>query len=157
MTLPRKTPPLWRIIVLATIVILLDWFSKRWVLRTLPLGDSHRLQSFFYLTHVHNTGTAFGMFQGNNHALFILALMILGFLFYSARGLYEEAGRWGEVGVALVLGGAIGNLIDRLQFGHVIDFLDFRVWPVFNVADSAITMGALSLAVGLLTAKKDPR
>ena len=55
----------------------------------------------------------------------------------------------GALGVALVLGGAIGNIIDRLRVGHVIDFLDFRVWPVFNVADSAITVGAACLMIGL--------
>jgi len=145
----RRTPPLWRIIVVAGLVILLDWWTKRWVLKSMMVGESRKVTAYFYLTHVHNTGSAFGLFQGNNHALFILALIILGFLFYSARGLSEEGGRCGEIGVALVLGGALGNLIDRIQFGHVVDFLDFRIWPVFNVADSAITVGALTLAWGL--------
>jgi signal peptidase II len=146
----HRQPPLWRIMILSAIVVLADLVTKQWVLRSLRYGESRELFPFFYLTHVHNTGSAFGLFQGNNHALFILALIILGFLFYSARGLYEQGGRWGGIGVGLILGGAIGNIIDRVRFGHVIDFLDFRVWPVFNVADSAITVGAISLALGLM-------
>ena len=62
----------------------------------------------------------------------------------------ERGGFWGALGVALVLGGAVGNVMDRIHYGQVIDFLDFRVWPVFNVADSAITVGTLSIIVGLL-------
>jgi signal peptidase II len=145
----RRPPPLWRILALSVLVIGLDWWTKRWVLKTMALGESRKITPFFYFTHVHNTGSAFGLFQGNNHALFLLAIIILGFLFYSARGFYEEGGRCGEIGVALILGGALGNLIDRMQFGHVVDFFDFRIWPVFNVADSAITVGALTLAWAL--------
>jgi signal peptidase II len=152
----KRTPPLWRILIISSLVILLDWWTKRRVLNTMMLGESRKITSFFYVTHVHNTGSAFGLFQGNNNALFLLALVILGFLFYSARGFYEEGGLCGEIGVALVLGGALGNLIDRIQFGHVIDFLDFRIWPVFNVADSAITVGALTLAWGLTFRKRVP-
>jgi len=150
-----KRPPIWRMLILASIIIAFDWLTKRWVLHALALGESRPVTSFFSLTHVHNTGSAFGLFQGNNQALLILALLILGFLIYSARGLYEEAGRWGEIGVGLVLGGAVGNVLDRFQFGHVVDFLDFRIWPVFNIADSAISVGAACLALGLFLNRRN--
>jgi signal peptidase II len=79
----------------------------------------------------------------------MFALLILGALIYGARGLTERGGFWGALGVALVLGGAIGNVMDRVHYGEVIDFLDFRVWPVFNLADSAITIGTISILIGL--------
>ena len=106
------------------------------------------------MTYVENTGTAFGFLQGNNKALAIFAFMILVALLYGARGLSERGGFWGALGVALVLGGAVGNIMDRIHFGRVIDFLDFRVWPVFNVADSAITVGTLCILMGLF--RKEP-
>jgi len=151
----RRQPPLWRIVLMALVVMGADFWTKRWVVRSLALGESRCITPFFYLTHVHNTGSAFGLFQGNNHALFLIALVILGVLFYSARGLYEQGGWWGEIGVALIMGGAVGNLIDRFHYGHVVDFLDFRVWPVFNVADSAITIGAIGLVLGLSVRRTD--
>jgi signal peptidase II len=139
----------WGILGVAGGVLVLDRLTKMWVLRHFYLGESRRVTQFFYLTYVQNTGTAFGFLQGNNKALMVLAFVILGVLLYSARGLSERGGLCGALGVALVLGGAIGNMIDRFHYGRVIDFLDFRVWPVFNMADSAISVGAVALFVGL--------
>src|ERR1700690_664300 len=138
------------IMTIAGVVVLLDRFSKAWIRHHFQLGESRPITSWFYLTFVENTGTAFGLFQGNNKALLILAFLILCALLYGARGLSERGGFWGALGVALVLGGAVGNLMDRIHYGQVIDFLDFRVWPVFNIADSAITVGTISIMVGLL-------
>lgn len=138
------------IMTIAGAVVLLDRFSKAWVRHHFQLGESRPITSWFYLTFVQNTGTAFGLFQGNNKALLILAFLILAALLYGARGLSERGGFWGALGVALVLGGAVGNVMDRIHYGQVIDFLDFRVWPVFNVADSAITVGTISLMIGLM-------
>src|SRR5712691_7094488 len=129
------------IMMIALAVLLVDQLSKAWVRGHFHIGETRRITSWFYLTFVLNTGTAFGFFQGNNKALLILAFIILGAVLYSARGLSERGGLWGALGVALVLGGAVGNVIDRIHFGEVIDFLDFRVWPVFNMADSAISVG----------------
>ena len=137
------------ILTIAGAVLLLDRLTKLWVRHHFLLGESRRVTSWFYLTYVENTGTAFGLFQGNNKALAILAIIILGAVLYSARGLSERGGFWGALGVALVLGGAVGNVMDRMHFGRVIDFLDFRVWPVFNVADSAISVGMLFVLIGL--------
>jgi len=138
------------ILMIAGGVVLLDRFSKAWIRHHFQLGESRAITTWFYLTFVQNTGTAFGFFQGNNKALLILAFMILGALLYGARGLTERGGFWSAIGVALVLGGAVGNVMDRIHYGQVIDFLDFRIWPVFNVADSAITIGTISILIGLL-------
>jgi len=138
------------IMMISGVVLILDRLSKAWIRHHFQLGESRFVTSWFYLTYVQNTGTAFGHFQGNNKALLVLALLILAALLYGARGLSERGGFWGALGVALVLGGAVGNLMDRIHYGHVIDFLDFRVWPVFNIADSAITVGTISLVIGLM-------
>lgn len=135
---------------IAGVVLVLDRLSKAWIRHHFQLGESRAITSWFSLTFVQNTGTAFGFFQGNNKALLILAFLILAALLYGARGLSERGGFWGALGVALVLGGAVGNLMDRIHYGQVIDFLDFRVWPVFNIADSAITVGTISLVIGLM-------
>lgn len=146
--------PWWRLLSLALGIVLADGISKQWILRHFALGESRAVTSWFSLTYVHNTGTAFGLFQDSNKALLVIAVGILMFLLYSARGLCEQAGVWAQWGIGLVIGGAIGNMVDRIHYGHVIDFLDFHFWPVFNVADSAISVGALSLAVGLLVPKR---
>ncbi len=88
---------------------------------------------------------AFGLFQGCGLWITLGTLGVLAALFRTT--LRPDRGRWVPVGLALVLGGALGNLLDRARFGGVIDFIDFRVWPVFNLADSCITLGAILLAV----------
>lgn len=139
----------WTILSIAAAVIFADQFTKSWVLQRFQLGESRPITAFLSFTFVENTGTAFGLFQGNNRALLILSMVILGALLYAARGLSERGGWWGALGVSFVLGGAIGNMLDRMNHGRVIDFLDFKVWPVFNVADSAITVGAVAIAISL--------
>jgi len=119
----------WGILAIAGGVLLMDRLSKFWVVHHFELGESRRIANYFYLTYVQNTGTAFGLFQGNNRALLILAFVILGALLYGARGLSERGGLWGALGVALVLGGAVGNVVDRFHYGRVIDFLDLSVAP----------------------------
>jgi len=138
------------ILTIAGIVILADRISKWWVLNNFMLGESRMVTSFLSFTRVENTGTAFGMFPGNNKALLILGVVILASLLYGARGLSERGGLWGALGVALVLGGAIGNMVDRIHFGRVIDFLDFHFWPVFNLADSSITLGTVCILIGMI-------
>lgn len=142
------------ILGLATIIIALDQITKRWILGHFELGESRAVLPFMNLTFVENTGTAFGLFQGNNRLMAVVALFILIALIYSARGLAERGGIWGATGIGLVLGGAVGNMIDRIYHGRVIDFLDFKVWPVFNVADSAITVGTIALAASMWLVKE---
>ena len=120
------------------------WFALEYLSRvpTVPV-----LPGFFHLTFVLNSGVAFGFFQGHGLWITVGTLGILALLFRAT--LRVDPGRWVPVCLGLILGGAVGNLVDRLRFGGVVDFLDFRVWPVFNLADSCITVGAALLAVGL--------
>lgn len=110
---------------------------------------------FFHLVNVKNTGAAFGLlgFLGNWFFVAVSVLAIIFIVYLLVRG------RDGYLGLSLVLSGAVGNLIDRLVFGHVRDFLDFSVgsyhWPAFNVADSALTVGLFLLLLGSFMKKKD--
>lgn len=101
----------------------------------------------FHLTLVVNSGVAFGLFKGYGLLVTLVTLVLLVLLLRSS--LHSGAGprsRWVRVGLGLILGGAASNLLDRVRFGGVVDFLDFRIWPVFNAADSCITVGAVLLA-----------
>jgi signal peptidase II len=136
---------------LAAAVILLDQVTKWAVLENFVYGERREITGFFNLVLVYNKGAAFSMFasaDGWQTPLLILfavvAAAIVSYLIVRNR---EK--RVLCLGLALILGGALGNLIDRLRFGHVVDFLDFHAmgwhWPAFNVADSGITVGALLL------------
>ena len=111
------------------------------------------LPGLFSLTRVHNTGVAFGMAQGNNLLTGLLAFGILIFAGWIARE-WDWQKRWVQVVAGLVAGGAVGNLIDRMRVGYVIDFLDFHYgrwsWPAFNVADAAISVGVGMLVLSWL-------
>lgn len=144
-------------------VVLLDQLSKFLALSQLSAGESVPLiPSFFHLTLVRNTGIAFGFFREHETLLFALITLSLVFLFFLGFRICRKEPRRGEVAspflervaLALILGGAIGNWIDRLRFKAVIDFLDFRVWPVFNFADSAITIGVSLYLIILLREAK---
>lgn len=134
---------------LSALVLVLDQGSKLLVMATLtPYQEVIAVTPFFNLVHVHNTGAAFSLFadQSGWQRWFFLAVASIA----SGVILWLLAGTRGRavfaIGLTLILGGALGNLIDRLAYGHVVDFLDFHVagwhWPAFNVADSAITLGA---------------
>lgn len=139
------------VIVLAT--LFLDQLSKFLVLKNLSVDQSIPLiKNVFYISLVYNRGAAFGIFK--NYLFLLIGIsasaIILIFLTLKERGL----NRLYRISLGLILAGALGNLIDRLSYGYVIDFLDFRVWPVFNAADSAITVGAVLLGWIILTSSK---
>jgi signal peptidase II len=138
---------------LAALVVLLDRATKLAVLANYQPGESRALSDFFNLVLVFNRGAAFSFFSsapGWQTPFFatiaVVASFIVGFLILRSPGKVLFC-----VGLALILGGALGNLWDRLEWGHVVDFLDFHAagwhWPAFNVADSAITVGAGVLIV----------
>jgi signal peptidase II len=98
---------------------------------------------------VYNTGMAFGLFRDHGFVFIVIPAIAIALLIYNIY-YYRENERLSRSYIfafSLILGGAIGNLIDRILIGHVIDFLDFRIWPVFNVADSAITVGAVIILI----------
>jgi len=133
-------------LIIAGLVIILDQLTKYAVVSWLPyLSTLPVLPGVFHLTHVRNVGAAFGLFA-HQRLLFLGALLAIVIAFVFFRHSLEALGTMGLVASGGVLGGAVGNAIDRFRLGYVVDFLDFKIWPVFNLADSAIVMGALVLA-----------
>lgn len=151
----------WRNVVFfltALLVVAADQLSKIWIRSNLATGESLPEAGFFRLTHVQNTGAAFGLFQGQSFPLTIVALIgivaILLVVFLFSRRFPFLDNRLGKPALALVLGGTVGNLVDRLNLGYVTDFIDIGIWPAFNIADSAITVGIILFAYSLLTLTK---
>jgi signal peptidase II len=131
----------------ALFVILLDQLSKLAVTRHLKLNESIPvIDNIFHITYITNTGSVFGILKGWQLPLIFFTLIVIGFVLFSIDKIKEKQ-RTLQVFVGFILGAAIGNLIDRLAFGYVIDFLDFRIWPIFNIADSFITLSVIFLVV----------
>ena len=135
----------------ASIVFILDRVTKIMVVNSISYGQSIKvLPNIFNLTLVLNTGTAFGLFKGQN--ILFAACSLLAIIVITGYAMtHKNLGFAVSLALGLILGGALGNLIDRIKFGHVIDFFDFRIWPVFNVADSALTAGTAILIIILCT------
>lgn len=128
-----------------TVVIIADRLTKVLFSSALQPGESLPvIKKIFHFTLVHNTGIAFGLFRDNGFVFLIIPLIAVVLLGYNLYYYHKvgELDHFYVFGFSLILGGAIGNLADRITLGYVIDFIDLRVWPVFNVADSAITLGA---------------
>lgn len=127
--------------VLPLAVVILDQFSKYIVVENMALGESIPIiEEVFHLTYILNPGAAFGMFAYNRLFFIAIAVVVIGIIIWARREIL--ASPWEvKAGCGLFLGGAIGNLIDRARQGLVIDFFDFRIWPVFNIADIAICIG----------------
>lgn len=135
---------------LGLVVFVTDQLTKVWIAATLPYptyeppGAITVIDGFFYIIHVGNTGAAWSLFAGQSLMLALLAVATLGAIYFWRRSL-ELKKRPVQIGFGLLCGGIIGNLVDRLLHGHVIDFLDFHfgdyVYPTFNVADAGICIG----------------
>ena len=137
----------------ALLALVADQISKYLVLSNLNPGQSWNPVAFLTpwvsITHVTNTGAAFGLFPDQGSLFVIIAVIVVAAIIFYYRHL--PAGQWWiKVSLGLQLGGALGNLLDRLRLGYVIDFIDFKIWPVFNMADSAIVIGVAILAYYLL-------
>ena len=139
-------------------IVLFDRLSKNLFSEILSLGESLPIiRNFLHMTLVHNTGIAFGLFKDQGVVFIIIpviAIILLAYNIYYYRQNNEKLSRLYIVAFSMILGGAIGNLIDRIYCGYVIDFIDFRVWPVFNIADSAITIGAIIIAINFIPSSK---
>jgi signal peptidase II len=150
----------WLLLALALVVA--DQVTKAWVLNALTPYEPVAVTPFFNLVLVHNTGAAFSLLAeagGWQRWFFVVLTVVIGAIV--SVWLWRSAGsgrRATPLALSLVLGGAIGNLIDRLRFGHVIDFLDFHAagwhWPAFNLADSAISCGAVLLVLLALAGRE---
>ena len=151
-----------RLPIVAALVVIIDQLSKWWVLSAIEQHSAVPvIPGFFNLVLVHNPGGAFGFLAGHSahwRGLFFIffSLVAVGLILWLYRQT-PAAYKWLLTGFALILGGAFGNLIDRLRFGRVVDFLDVYVgtwhWPAFNVADSAITAGMLIFGFYLVSRK----
>jgi signal peptidase II len=128
----------------------LDQVTKQWILRSISLYDARSVvPDFFNLVNVPNTGAAFGSFKGNNTffvVVSLIALVVVTILLVRQR----RSDLWRDISLALLLAGILGNLTDRLLYGHVVDFLLFNLhirfadpWPAFNVADSCISIAVV--------------
>ena len=147
----RKTLAIWIVPILAVVVFVVDQLSKYWVSTELAIGQAWMplalLENVVVIRHVRNSGAAFGMFPAaGNLFLLVAVLVVLGIIrYYYSRA--HTAALWVRISLGLMLGGALGNMIDRFRFGFVVDFIDLGWWPVFNVADSSIVVGVTMLAV----------
>ncbi|MGY4707213.1 signal peptidase II [Candidatus Bipolaricaulota sp. J31] len=136
--------------VLAGFVLVLDQLVKHAVVLRLGLGESFPvIPGLLYLSRIHNTGSAFGILRGQNLLLtFLVSMISLGIVWALHRGVFRS--HWERIGGGLVLGGALGNLVDRLVRGYVVDYMDFRFFPAFNIADASVVVGAVLVAAGVL-------
>lgn len=151
--------------LVAACVVLIDQATKLWIVREWAARGMERgreslsvIGDFFRLTYVHNDGAAFGLSLGNRWSFIAVTVLVAAFiLFYYARTERTPLARWA---LALILGGAIGNLADRVRIGEVIDFFHLSVagfsWPIFNVADIGVSVGVGLLAIHLFR-KETPR
>jgi signal peptidase II len=128
----------------AVLVFLLDQFTKYLVIRLLPPYTSFPAYGFFRFTHIFNTGSAFGILEGMNTPLIFVSFIGVFVLVMIYRS-QDHPGILLRSSLALQLGGAFGNLVDRLRLGHVTDFIDIGPWPVFNLADASIVTGLILL------------
>lgn len=155
---PRTTPAVgsaWRLFLTASLVLSLDLFTKVLVLRTIPENTYNPpwkavIDGWLYLVHIGNKGAAFGTFSGYSSVLAVLAIFALAAIYFFRRDLelYRPSM---QIIFGLIIGGILGNFIDRVWHGHVIDFIDVRLpfaipgigtrFPAFNIADSGITVG----------------
>jgi signal peptidase II len=155
-----------RSLIIAAAIFIVDQIMKALVLGPFGLrveGDSIELLPIFNLTLVHNEGISLGLLQASSDAMRWGLVAVTGAVsVFVASWLWREANRLDALGLSLVLGGALGNLVDRVRYGYVVDYADlhfgaFRPFLVFNIADAAITIGVLVLLARALFAKDSPK
>lgn len=139
------------IIILSIIFIIIDQLSKIIILNNLTNNKSIEvIKSFFYLTYTNNKGAAFSILTGRRILLILVALIVIGVLIYYVRKNKIE-GKVNKIALSLVIGGSIGNLIDRILRGAVVDFIDVKIFgynfPIFNLADTFIVIGVFLLII----------
>ena len=141
------------IVLIVSVIAALDQLTKYLIATRLSPFDSIEIFPFLHIVNVRNTGAAFGSFRGLGSNFFIIVSVIA--IIFVVSLLLKRA--YNTLGLSLVLGGAIGNLVDRIFYGNVVDFVDFSFgtfhWPAFNVADSALTVGIFIIVLSSLLKK----
>lgn len=129
------------ILLLIAAVIGIDQLTKYAIQQNMQLGASIPvLNNIFHITYILNPGAAFGIMEHKTFFFIVIAVILLGGILYLFPKIPHEY-KLLRVGTGLMAGGAIGNVIDRVRTGYVVDFFDFRIWPIFNIADIAIVIG----------------
>ena len=144
------------LLAIALSALAADQLTKQIVVTQLGLGESVHVVGPLWIRHVNNPGIAFGLFSSWASAVtFATAGAVLWMLFYFAKAGARHPIL--PVALGLLIGGSLGNLVDRLRIGHVTDFLDLRFWPAFNLADAFIVVGVASLLIAMVAAERQPR
>jgi len=144
-------------------IFLIDQIIKFYILKHLCLGQEIPvIKNIFSISFVTNKGIAFGLFSNSNFpfvliSIAVLVCMTLVFISFNKDAISKKARVWIKIAYGLILGGAFSNMLDRIRIGEVIDFLDFHIWPVFNIGDSAICVGAGIFVLNILKNKSKIR
>lgn len=141
-------------ILIGFIIILIDQISKGLVDKYIKFGESIKvINKFFYLTNINNTGAAWGMLSNQTSLLIIITFVVIALLFYYLKEFKKNARN--IIAFGLLLGGIVGNLIDRLFLGYIKDFFELHIWsynfPIFNISDTCIVVGAILLIIAILS------
>jgi signal peptidase II len=145
-----------RFLIGVFLVVFADQFTKIWVQSNVNLMESIPIiKGIFHITYIQNPYSAFGLLKLHNNVFIIIALLVMLVIIYYLRNKIVKQNRIVFFAFIFILGGSLGNIIDRLRVGSVIDFLDFRIWPIFNIADSAINIGLLLLVIHFLFKKEE--
>lgn len=138
------------VLLLAIMTIIIDQWSKYYISAHMWPGLSIPVvEDIFHITYILNPGAAFGILEHRTGFFVVVAVAMLAAVIYFYPRL-PAGSVWARVGLGLLVGGAMGNLIDRVRLGVVIDFFDFRIWPIFNVADIAIVTGVTLIVASIL-------
>ena len=133
-------------VAIAGLIVIADQCSKYVVSKNLPLNCSVPIiKNIFHITLVKNQGIAFGLFQKGNLFFILFTGVLIGVLLAFSKKFITHF--YSRLGFSFILAGAVGNFVDRIKCGYIIDFLDFRVWPVFNLSDVALCMGVIFLCI----------
>lgn len=160
LSLVEQTKSMLPMVIIALTVLLLDQATKALVRRFVAhIGMIEVIKGFFEISYVENTGATFGMFSGQNRIFIVVSFIAIIFMFIYYRQFKDSL--WMRVSLGFLLGGAMGNLVDRIVFQYVIDFirvrywfLQLRWWPSYNIADAAVCIGAIMLIIGVMRGER---
>ena len=142
---------MWYVFLIAALIGV-DQLVKLLIVENFTLFESIEIWNFIHLTYIHNTGAAFGILEGARFAFVIFNVILLAAVIWAWKKPWM--GRY-KLSVSLIIAGALGNCIDRLFRGYVVDFIDLTYWPIFNIADIAVVCGTILLSIMIFTAKED--
>ena len=143
---------MWLVLAIVAVTIIVDQLTKFLVVKYMTLGQSISvIDNFLYITSHRNAGAAWGIFQGKMMFFYLITLAVIAVVIVWMTRLDIKKDKWLMIALALILGGAVGNFIDRVLYQHVVDFIDTYIlgydFPIFNIADSALCIGVVLMAI----------